>query len=464
MTVKKYSSAYFALKLLKIIASAKDYAFAFGDLEETYDYINETEGPKKANRWFWREVLKSFPGFVRNGIYRRSAMIRNYFKIAFRNIVRNKVFALINILGLAVGMACFILITLWIKDELSFDRFHDNKDNLYLLTIIHPGDTVDPNVPYALAPRLADEFPEVIQFTRIYEYGLLSTCTFKYLPENGNSVMFYEDNVNFVDSSFFSMFSFPFVFGNPETAFQNPDSLVITDEIATKYFGHDNPLGKVLNLNNRQDLVVSGVIHIPSNSHIQLDFMAPLPDKLANDWNWRDPSYVLLDTNASITEFKQKIVGAMSKHSPFQFAGTLKVDLMPITKVHLDFGRKTYVYVFSVIAVFILLIACINYMNLATASSVNRSREVGLRKVMGAKRQELIQQFLGESILMSVFDFGISLILVKIGLPLLNSLTSKQLTFSLLGSHQMYLYLFGLIFVGCFSWIHCFNPPLFPAH
>ncbi len=447
MTVKKYSSAYFAIKLLKIIASAKDYDYAIGDLEETYEYIAENEGSQKANRWFWREVLKSFPGFVKNGVYRRSAMIRNYFKIAFRNIVRNKVFASINILGLAVGMACFILITLWIQDELSFDKFHDNKDNLYLLTIIHPNDVVDPNVPYALAPRLADEFPEIIQFTRIYEYGLLATCTFKYLPENGNPVMFYEDNVNFVDSEFFTMFSFPFVFGNPETAFQNPNSLVITDEIATKYFGHDNPLGRILSLNNRQDLVVSGVIHIPSNSHLQLDFMTPLPDKLANDWNWRDPSYVLLDKNASVAEFKQKIVGTMSKHSPYQFADTLRVDLMPLTKVHLDFGRRTYVYIFSVIAIFILLIACINYMNLATASSVNRSREVGLRKVMGAKRPELIQQFLGESILMSVFGFGISLILVKIGLPLLNSLTSKELTFSLLGSNAMYLYLFGLIFV-----------------
>ncbi len=447
MTVKKYSSTYFALKLLKIISSGKDYDYAIGDLEETYQYIAENEGPKKANCWFWREVLKSLPGFVKNGVYRRTAMVRNYFKIAFRNIIRNKVFTLINILGLAVGMACFILISLWIQDELSYDKFHADKDNLYMLTIIHPNDVVDRNVPYALAPRLANEFPEFIQFTRIYEYGLLATCTFKYQPDNGIPVMFYEDNVNFVDPSFFSMFSFPFVFGDSETAFQNPNSLVITDKIATKYFGHDNPLGRVLNLNNRQDLVVSGVIHIPSNSHIQLDFISPLSDRLANDWNWRDPSYVLLDQNASVTAVKQKIAGALSKHSPYQFADTLKVDLLPFTKVHLNFGRRTYVYIFSLIAAFILLIACINYMNLATACSANRSREVGLRKVMGAKRLELIQQFLGESILMSAFGLAISLIMVKMGLPLLNILTSKQLTFSLLGSHSMYLYLFGLIFV-----------------
>jgi putative ABC transport system permease protein len=447
MTAKKYSSTSVAIRLLKMISSADDYDFAIGDLEETYRHIAAAEGTQRANRWFWREVLKSFPGFVKNGIHRRTAMICNYFKIAFRNIIRNKVFAFINILGLAVGMACFILITLWIRDELSFDKFHANKDNLYLLTIIHPDDVIDPNVPYALAPRLGDEFPEISQFTRIYKYGLLSTCTFKYLPEEGIPVMFYEDNVNFVDPSFFSMFSFPFIAGDPESALLNPDSLVITDEIAIKYFGHENPLGKVLTLNNSDDLVVSGVIHIPSNSHIQLDFVIALPERLANDWNWRDPSYVLLDKNSSVTEVRQKIAGALSKHSPYPFADTLKVDLLPFTKVHLEFGRRTYVYIFSVIAAFILLIACINYMNLATACSANRSKEVGLRKVMGAKRPELIQQFLGESILMSISGLGISLILVKIGLPLLNTLTSKHLTFSLLGSPSMYLYLFGLIFV-----------------
>lgn len=447
MTAKKYSSVYFAVKLLKIISSAKDYDYAIGDLEETFRYIAESEGSKKAIRWFWWEVLKSLPGFVKNGVYRRSAMIRNYFKIAFRNILRNKVFALINILGLAVGMACFILISLWIQDELSYDRFHANRDHLYLLTIIHPNDVMDPNVPYALAPRLADEFPEFNQFTRVYRYGHLATCTLKYKPENGTPVMFYEDNVNFVDFSFFSMFSFPFVFGDAEAAFRNPNSLVITDKMATKYFGHDDPLGRVLTLNNRDDFVVSGVIHIPANSHLQLDFITPLPDRLVDDWNWRDPSYVLLDKNASVDDVRQKISAALSKYSPYQIADTLKVDLLPFTKVHLDFGRRTYVYIFSLISIFILIIACINYMNLATACSANRSREVGLRKVMGAKRPELIQQFLGESILVSTLSLGISLILVKIGLPLLNGLTSKQLTFSLLGTHSMFLYLFGLIFI-----------------
>ena len=382
-------------------------------------------------------------------------MLKSYFKIAFRNIMRNKLFTIINTLGLAVGMACFILITLWIQDELSFDKFHEKKDDLYLMTIIHPDDVMDPNVPYALAPRLADEFPEIIHYTRIYELANQRTCSFKYVPEEGLPIKFYENNVNLVDSSFFFMFSFRFIHGSPETALQNPNSIVINDKIATKYFGHSNPLGKILTLNNRTDLVVSGVINIPSNSHIQLDFIVPLPNRMENNWNWCDPSYVLLDRNASLSELNGKIAGALKKYSPYQQAERLRTELLPLTHVHLDFGRRTYVYIFSVIAVFILLIACINYMNLATASSSNRAREVGLRKVMGANRNELIQQFLGESIFMSALGFCFSLILVKLGLPLINELTSKQLTFSLLQSHSMYLFLFGLIFaVGLISGVY----------
>lgn len=444
-----------ASRLLKFFAKDSDYDSAFGDLVETYEYIAETQGKKKAYRWFWREVVKSIPGFMKNRMYRRITMIRNYFKIAFRNVVRNRLFAVINISGLAVGIACFILITLWIRDELSYDTFHANKDNLYLMTIIHPDEVVDPNVPYALAPRLADEFPEIVHYTRIYELGNVKTCTFKYQPDEGLPVMFYENNVNLVDSSFFSMFSFAFQYGSPEAALQDPNSVVITDKMAAKYFGGINPVGKVLTFNQREDLVISGVITIPSNSHLQMDFIASLPDRWEDNWNWADPSYVLLDKNNSVSDLKEKIAGSLSKYSPYPNAENFKVDLLPMTDVHLDFGRRTYVYIFSVIAVFILLIACINYMNLATACSANRAREVGLRKIMGAKRPELIQQFLGESFLMSALALALSLILVRLGLPLINNLTSKQLTFSLLTSHLMYLFIFGLILaVGLISGIY----------
>jgi putative ABC transport system permease protein len=434
-----------AAKLLKFFAGSNDYDCVAGDLTETYEYIAEAQGLAKANRWFWIEVVKSLPGFMKNRICRNTAMVGNYFKIALRNIGRNRLFAIINAFGLAVGMACFILITLWVRDELSYDTFHANKDNLYLLTIVHPNDVVDPNVPYALAPRLSAEFPEIAHYTRIYELGNIRTCMFEYHPEEGPPIMFYENNVNLVDSSFFSMFSFPFKYGDSETALKSPNSLVITDRMAAKYFGSLNPLGKILTFNNSEDLVISGVIHIPSNSHIQPDFIAFLPYKWEDNWNWSDPSYILLEKKTSAEDFKEKIVGAMSKYNPYPNSDKFRVDLMPMNKVHLDFGRRTYVYIFSVIAVFILIIACVNYMNLATACSANRTREVGLRKVMGAMRIELIQQFLGESLLMSALALALSLILVRIGLPLINDLTSKKLTFSLLFSPSMGLFLLGLI-------------------
>ena len=240
--------------------------------------------------------------------------------------------------------------------------------------------------------------------------------------------MFYENSFDLVDAGFFSRFSYPFVHGDPAKALLNPDSLVIREEVSRKYFGDENPIGKILTFNNRQDLVVSGVIRIPANSYLQPDFVAPLTDNLAEDWNWRDPSFVLLDPKTSLASFSKKIEGSLNKNFPQRLPGTFKVGLMPIAKVHLGFGRMAYVYIFSVIAAFILAIACINYMNLATARSGGRTREVGLRKVVGAGRSQLIQQFLGESLLMSALAFCLALALARILLPFLNGLTGKSLT------------------------------------
>jgi len=378
-------------------------------------------------------------------------MFKNYLKITLRNLLRNKLAATINILGLAVGMACFILIALWVQDELSYDKFHTNKEELFLLTITHPNDIVDYNVPYALAPALASEYPEVLEYTRLYELDTM-TCSFKYQRKNGEPVKFYEEKVILVDPCFFSMFTYHLIEGDPNTALKNPNALVLREEIAKKYFGEDDPIGKKLTFNNREDLIVTGVVRVPSNSHIQFDFLAPLDDDLATNWNWKDQSFVLMDKNVHLDDFRDKIVGSFHTHYPHNFSGTLKVDIMPMTKVHLSFGRMTYVYIFSVIAVFILFIACINYMNLTTAGSSSRAKEVGLRKVVGAKRSHLVFQFLGESIFMSLFSFLLSLLLVKMAIPVLNILTSKQLTYFPTQTPAIYIFLFCLVlFVGVVS-------------
>ncbi|MFC2166182.1 ABC transporter permease [Acidobacteriota bacterium] len=458
---KRVSPPSMALRILRKASGSKDYDYAQGDLIEAYECLVEEKGSSKANLWFWAEVIRSLPGFVKNSIYWSMAMFKNYVKIAIRNILRNKLFATINILGLSVGMACFILIALWVRDELSFDKFHEHKEELYLMTIRHHiGDILDPNVPYALAPLLATEHPEIVSYTRIVELSNTTTCSFQYHTDDDQLIKFYEDKVCLVDSIFFSMLSFPFTSGNPETALENPNSVVISEEMAEKYFGLANPLGKKLTLNNSTDLIVSGVIRIPSNSHLQIDFLSPLKDKMENNWNWADPTYIQLGKETSIEDFRESIAGSLLKHFPGPLPeGQFTVDILPLDKVHLAFGRMTYIYIFSVIAIFILFIACINYMNLSTASSNSRAKEVGLRKVVGAKRSQLINQFLGESTLLTAVAFLLSIVLVRISLPLLNTLTSKHLT--LAPFLNIFTYLFVLAFLLVVGLISGSYPALF---
>lgn len=446
MTKNNKKPPKLAEKLLNILANQNANSAIIGDLEEEFSILAENRGETYALFWYVKLIIVSIPSFLKNHFYWNLTLIKNYTKIAFRNIRRGKLSTMINLAGLAVGMACFLLISLWVKDELSFDRFHENKDRLFLLTIEHPNGVVDPNVPYALAPILGSNYPEIERYSHIYELGQ-TTCSFKYQPKNSPQIKFYEDSVNLVDSGFFSMFSFPFVYGEAENALINSNSLVLRDEIAKKYFGDKNPVGEKITFNNQQDFIISGVIHIPSNSHLQLDFIAPLEEDLSSDWNWRDPSYILLDKQASLTEFKEKIAGVFNERAPYNLPGKFNVRIMPIEDVHLSFGRRTYVYIFSAVAFFLLFIACINYMNLATASLGRRFREVGLRKVVGARKTQLVYQFLGESILMSLFAFVLSIMLVRLFLPVLNEVTSKNLSLSLAETPQFFGFLLGLIFI-----------------
>jgi len=438
--------------LLKRMIDGRISNPALGDLEEQFRAMAAERGLFFSRLHYWLQIYPVFINMILEILIGGGIMLNSYFKSAVRYILRKKFFSFINILGLDVGMACFILISIWVQDELSFDEFHENKDRLYLLSITHPNDIVDRNVPYALASVLAGEFPEISDYTRIYKLSALKTCSFRYQPDDGPPAMFYEDSVNLVDAGFFSMFSFPFVDGSPETALRDRNALVINEKIAHKYFGTENPLGKKLTLNNRSDLIVTGVVRVPENSALRFDFMALLEPGLSDDWNWRDPSFLLLDEKASVDGFRAKISGSLNEHFPHRLPGAFKVDILPITELHLNFGRKIYVYLFSLIAIFILFIACVNYMNLATAGSAKRAREVGLRKVVGAGRSQLAFQFMGESILLSALAFLLSLPVVKLSLPVLNNLTGKHLSLFPFQNAYMVPLLFGLIlFVGIVS-------------
>ncbi len=438
--------------MLEFVAGPEDFPFAVGDLEEKFALVAAESGTAMARRWFYLEVAKAIPGFLRNAVYWRIAMIRNYVTIAWRHMVRSRLFTLTNLLGLAVGMAAFILISLWVRDEKSADRFHIHKNRLFQVVVVHPDGGRDPNAPYALAPILADEYPGIVAQSRVYEVSSIATCSFRYLPPGRPPVQFYEDRVIQVDPSFFSMFSFPVISGNPESALESPSSLVLSEASALKYFGTEDPLGKTMTFNGAINLEVMAVVRVPRNSQLQFDFASAISSAMRTNWNWADPSYVRLAEGVEVAELRQQIAGLMNERYPGQLPGDFTVDLLPLTESYLHFGRGFYVDLFSLIGIFILIIACVNFMNLATAVAANRTREVGLRKVVGARRIQLVQQFLGESVLMAGAALVLSLGLVRAFLGPLNVLTSKEMTLEPFRDPLLVVFLFGLVLaVGLLS-------------
>jgi len=361
-------------------------------------------------------------------------MFKNYLKIALRNLKTHKSYSLINILGLALGLTVCILILLWVQDEQSFDRFHANADHIY--RVVFADESYD-NVrhysvtPPALAAAFKKDYPEVVRSVTYYSRnGILV---------RHNEKMFRE-TMGFADASLFDIFSLPFVSGDPKTVFKNPYSIILTEKMAEKYFGDEDPINKNITLENKIDFIVKGIIkNLPENSFLQFsafthfDHLYELTGRGQSD-SWDSFGYntfVLLASEVNVAEFNQKIADyAIKVHS----YGTFKprLYLQSLLDIHLynlnGGGIITYIYIFSFMAIFILLIACINFMNLVTARSSVRTKEISLRKVIGARRKNLIYQFLGESILMSLISLVFSLIFVERLLPVFNDLTGKNLS------------------------------------
>jgi len=395
-------------------------------------------------------------------------MFLNYLKIAYRNLFKYKAFSLINISGLAIGMACCFLILMWVMDELSFDRFHENADNLYRAVMRVKNDNgVTTTIwgPAALGPGLKREMPEVVDFTR---YVPAPQITLQHEDATFN------EQVVWVDPSFFKMFTFPAIAGDLETAFKEPLALVITQKIAKKYFGTDKDvIGKVLKMSNRYDYKVKAVLKdIPATSHLDFDILAPSSNlKYAgykdDNWVWNNCiTYVQLQKNVSYKDFNKKITNYIESHMT-KFTFSEELFLQPLTRIHLysDFsgersrqGNITHVYILSIIAVFILLIACINFMNLSTARSMNRVTEIGIRKVVGAHRRHLIAQFYGESIFLSVVALVIALGLSELLLPSFNTLAGKQMSHDLTGNWRVIL---GIGLITVFTGIIAGSYPAF---
>ena len=367
-------------------------------------------------------------------------MIWNYLKVTWRNIKRYKGYSSINIIGLAVGLACCILILLWVQDEISYDRFHAKADDLYRAVTEYQ--KTEPATHYwpvcaPLAPALKEDYPEIIKATRF------TRLRRGQLVKYGDKSLL-ETQICLTDPDFFEMFTFPLLQGDPARALSNPNALVMTEEMATKYFGSEDPLGKTLNINNEYDFTVTGIMkNVPHNSHLKFDFLVPFIriEDFEQNWavldNWTlsgYATYVLLQKNTSLQELNHKIKDYIQKHAA---ESKDLLYLQPLKDIHLysshiQFGIEgqgniKYVYIFSVVAFFVLIIACINFMNLATARSSNRAKEVGLRKVVGARRPQLMGQFFCESVLMASLSLALAVVLVELFLPAFRNLSGKPL-------------------------------------
>jgi putative ABC transport system permease protein len=381
-------------------------------------------------------------------------MLKNYLKVALRNISRTKVFSLINITGLAIGMAGTLMILMYVANELSYENFHQNRKQIYRVSVEfgEKGKTMKfAGAMPELGPALTAEVPDVLNAVRF--------CRDEHAVLKYDQRKFSESNVFFADPSVFDMFTFPFLEGNKEKALQDPFSAVLTKKTAKKYFGEQNPLGQSIIYNDQYPLKITGIIKdIPANTHLTCDFLVsfsslePLGKMPERPWFvFGDTyTYLLIEKGASLQNLLQKIRELLQRNTSQRFASMIQFGLLNLSDIHMKSdaivdlaprGNMTYVTVFTFVAVLLLLIACFNFMNLSTARSLKRTKEVGMRKVLGAKRTQLIKQFLGESLVVTLMAVVLAFVLFELFYPFLNSFLKSTLSVG----QQSFKYLFILI-------------------
>src|ERR1022692_3654666 len=393
-------------------------------------------------------------------------MIRNYIKTAFRSLLKNKGFTAINVLGLALGLATCLLIVFYVLDELSYDRYNIKADRIYRINndIKFGGNENSYAVsPGPTAAALKNDFPEIEQVARFRSRGGNQV-------KKGNEDI-HEDMMVYADNSIFDIFTLPMISGDPANALTEPNTIVITERIAKKYFDRTNVAGQVLIFNDNEPYKITGVIKdIPRQSHFNFDFfiaMPGLPESKESSWLSNNfNTYILLKSGADYKKLAAKLPEFIRRHAGPQFESILhltfdkfvqsgdyfRLGLIPLKKIHLESnsvvelaanGNIQYVYIFSAIAIFILLIACVNFMNLSTARSSNRAREVGVRRVLGSPRKYLIAQFLTESIMVTLAAAVIAVFIALASLPLFNQMSGKELTIT----SQIITWLLPVLFV-----------------
>ena len=433
-----------------------------GDLHEYFKETIEEKGNFKASIGYWKQLFLFVRPFAIKSIVKNSillTMYKSYFKFAWRNLLKHKNSTALKLVSLCLGIATFLFTAIYVKNELSYDQFHRDADLIYRVPIDFVDDTgkrlPDATTPPALAPALMNSFPEVNTATRLFpNWGS------KFLLGTSLDHRFYEETVIRTDSLFFEVFSFPLLYGDVETALSQPNNLLVSREMALKYFGREDVVGETLTwyADEQQDLTITGVLeNVPVTSHFKFDFLMRLTyDGIDQNWGWYNYyTYMKLNEGAQITILEPKL-------QPFYEEQVDETDFynqiysQPLTDIHLHSnlkweleanGNVTNVYIFSILAVFVLFISCLNYLNITIAESVKRFKEVGVRKVFGANKGMVLGQFLVETLLVTIIAFVLASVLSEVLLRQNVSLLGVEL--SLLTSKNLLLFLtIGLIVVG----------------
>ncbi len=392
-------------------------------------------------------------------------MFKNYIKIAWRNLLKNKLFSSVNIFGLSVGLATCLLLIVYIMDETSYDKHHKHSDRIYRVAMEALEDQIA-TVSAPMAAGLRDTYPEIEEATRVLKFPNID----KFLLKNQNKdTQFYVDHGYYADSTFFKILTYDFIHGDPKTALNQPNSVVISEEIAIKMFGTMNPINKVISVEipyAKNEYTVKGVFKNKYKSHINGNIFLSMKNSDIGQWidqqsNWATNNlfytYIKLNDGSKSASLEAKLPEFVEKFvvPDISTPGLKKrLFLQPLENIYLHSnihweisknGSMTHIYIFSAIALFLLLIACINFMNLSTARSEKRAKEVGMRKVLGAKREALVFQFLGESMLLCILSLGIAIVLVFILLPIFNTLTGKELVLSQYPEISFWIIIFTLL-------------------
>ncbi len=466
MSKKPVHPPYMAKKLLSFMRHYSEEYSSGGDLMEEYRGIAKERGKCVAYLWYWWQVLYAIPTYILLQIEFGGTMFKNYFKIALRNMKKHKSFSFINISGLAIGIACFILIILYVRYEFSYDCFHENADNIYRVGLQDNIKLQKSNyfavTEAPLGPTLMKDFPEVLNATRLRgpKDNLIQFKEKRY----------YESGI-YADEHFFEVFSFHMISGDKRTALKEPFSIVVSEKFAQKFFGSENPLGKIMVIDDLPDVQITGIFRdVPKNSHLQFNYVLSLitlgstrgnKGRLENWNNLSYYTYIQLTGENPYQEFEKNLYATVAKYVSEDSAQKQPRHLLPLKKIHFsnnyNFNNAvtsdiSYIYLFSAIAFFILIIACFNYMNLTTARYTKRFKEVGIRKVVGAQRRQLIRQFTGESFFMTLLAVFASLLLVRMVLPEYNHFIGREITINFWHDPVIWLALLGTIgFVGLFS-------------